>query len=314
MPLGIRPINDFAFKKTFGTAENRVALISLLNAILDPALPIIEVTLQNPYNLQDYEDDKLSILDVKAVDQSGAIYDIEMQLTIFEGLVQRIVFYGCELYAGQLKEGDDYTKAHPVFSICLVDGILWKDATKVHHAFRLTDAESGRVLQETLEIHTLELGRYNLREADLKGASMLDCWLFWFLHAHEYEADALLKLFPQQAIRQATQTIVSIAQVTEDKVMYDAREKAIRDQQWAMNAAHREGVIEGELKGKIEGEIEGKIKGEIKGEIKLIRTLQAILCIPVSEEQELRALNLAQLESLTNNLQSQSRNRTSSQE
>ena len=143
---------------------------------------------------------------------------------------------------------------------------------------------------------------------------MLDCWLFWFLHAHEYEADALLKLFPQQAIRQATQTIVSIAQVTEDKVMYDAREKAIRDQQWAMNAAHREGVIEGELKGKIEGEIEGKIKGEIKGEIKLIRTLQAILCIPVSEEQELRALNLAQLESLTNNLQSQSRNRTSSQE
>ncbi|MEI8376770.1 MAG: Rpn family recombination-promoting nuclease/putative transposase [Planctomycetota bacterium] len=314
MPLGIRPTNDFAFKKTFGTAENRVALISLLNAILDPALPIIEVTLQNPYNLQDYEDDKLSILDVKAVDQSGAIYDIEMQLTIFEGLVQRIVFYGCELYAGQLKEGDDYTKAHPVFSICLVDGILWKDATKVHHAFRLTDAESGRVLQETLEIHTLELGRYNLREADLKTASMLDCWLFWFLHAHEYEADALLKLFPQQAIRQATQTIVNIAQVTEDKVMYDAREKAIRDQQWAMNAAHREGVIEGELKGKIEGEIEGKIKGEIKGEIKLIRTLQAILCIPVSEEQELRALNLAQLESLTNNLQSQSRNRTSSQE
>jgi hypothetical protein len=34
MPLGIRPINDFAFKKTFGTPENRPCLISLLNAIL----------------------------------------------------------------------------------------------------------------------------------------------------------------------------------------------------------------------------------------------------------------------------------------
>jgi len=202
----------------------------------------------------------------------------------------------CRLESAQLKDGDDYTKAHPVFSICLVDGILWKDATKVHHAFRLTDAESGRVLKETLEIHTLELGRYNLREADLKGAGILDCWLFWFLHAHEYEADALLKLFPQQAIRQATQTIVNIAQVTEDKVMYDAREKAIRDQQWAMNASHREGVRE----------------GKIEGEIKLIRTLQAILCTPVSEEQELRALDLAQLESLTTNLQNRLRNRTSS--
>jgi len=165
MLLGIRPINDFAFKKTFGTAENRVALISLLNAILKLRSPIVEVTLENPYNLQDFEDDKLSILDVKAVDRAGAIYDIEMQLAIFEGLVQRIVFYGCELYAGQLKRGDDYENLHPVYSICLLNGILWPEATRVHHAFRLADEESGRVLRETLEIHTLELGRYNLRES-----------------------------------------------------------------------------------------------------------------------------------------------------
>jgi hypothetical protein len=30
MPLGIRPINDFAFKRAFGAAENRAALISLV--------------------------------------------------------------------------------------------------------------------------------------------------------------------------------------------------------------------------------------------------------------------------------------------
>src|SRR5271157_5993790 len=112
MPLGIRPINDFAFKKIFGTAENRVALISLLNAILEPKSPIVEVALENPFNPQDFKDDKLSILDVKAVDGVGAIYDIEMQLAIFEGLTKRIVFYGCDLYAGQLKAGDDYAALH----------------------------------------------------------------------------------------------------------------------------------------------------------------------------------------------------------
>jgi predicted transposase/invertase (TIGR01784 family) len=304
MPLGIRPTNDFAFKRTFGTPENRVALISLLNAILDPTSAIVEVTLLNPYNLQDFKDDKLSILDVKAVDQSGTIYDIEMQLTIFEGLVERIVFYGCELYADQLKKGDDYTNAHPVFSICLVNGILWKDARKVHHAFRLTDTESGRVLQETVEIHTLELGRYNLRESDLKTANMLDCWLYWFLHAHEYEADALLKLLPQQPIRQATQTIASIAQVTEDKTMYDAREKAIRDYQWAMNSARREGLNE--------GKIQGEIKGEIKVRIETIQMLQGLGCVPVSAEQDLRMLTLGQLQSLTSDLREKLRNRTPS--
>src|SRR5665213_2801321 len=158
MPLGIRPTNDFAFKKTFGTIANKLALVSLLNAILDLASPIVDVTIENPYNLQDFQEDKLSILDIKAVDQQGTIYSIEMQLSVFDGLIQRIVFYGCELYSGQLRASDDYTTLRPVYSICLVDGILWKDATQVHHGFRLTDQTSGRILDKTLEVHTLELG------------------------------------------------------------------------------------------------------------------------------------------------------------
>ena len=102
-PIGIRPTNDFAFKKTFGSPENKVALISLLNAILTLPVPIVDVTIENPYNLQDFQNDKLSILDIRAVDQRGAIYDVEMQLSTHSGLVKRIVFYGCEVYAGQLK-------------------------------------------------------------------------------------------------------------------------------------------------------------------------------------------------------------------
>ena len=70
------------------------------------------------------------------------------------------------------------------------------------------------------------------------------------MHAHEYEPEELLKLFPQPAIQQATKSITKIAQKTEDKAMYDAREKANRDRRWAMSAARREGEIEGEIKGK----------------------------------------------------------------
>jgi PD-(D/E)XK nuclease family transposase len=52
MPIGIRPINDFAFKKIFGSPENRNVLISLLNAILELPIPIVDITIENPYNLQ----------------------------------------------------------------------------------------------------------------------------------------------------------------------------------------------------------------------------------------------------------------------
>ena len=50
MLIGIRPTNDFAYKKTFGTIANTLALISLLNAILRLRIPIVEVTIVNPYN------------------------------------------------------------------------------------------------------------------------------------------------------------------------------------------------------------------------------------------------------------------------
>ena len=155
-----------------------------------------------------------------------------------------------------------------------------------------------------LETHTLELGRYTLREVDLAADDMLDCWLYWLLHAHEYEPAALLELLPQQAIRQATETLARISQVSEDKAMYDAREKAIRDRKWELDSAFREGEREGEIKGEIKGKIEGKIE--------LIRTLQGIMQTAVSEEQDLRTMTLEQLESLTSSLQEQLRNRTPS--
>ena len=50
MPLGINPLVDFAFKMIFGTPENRDCLINLLNATLRPKEPIVEVTLDNPFN------------------------------------------------------------------------------------------------------------------------------------------------------------------------------------------------------------------------------------------------------------------------
>jgi len=289
-PIGIRPTNDFAFKKTFGSPENKVALISLLNAILTLPVPIVDVTIENPFNLQDFHDDKLSILDIRAVDQRGAIYDVEMQLSPHSGLVKRIVFYGCEVYAGQLKAGDDYSELKPVYSICLLLGQLWGDSPKVHHAFRLVDRDSGRLLEETLEIHTLELGWYNLKESDLETASLLDRWLYWLLHAHQYDAQTLLRLFPQPEFQKATDSIDRIAKKSEDKTMYDTREKAIRDQQWILNAARRQAREEGELLGRI-------------------RMLQNLLSISESTDEELQAKSRTDLETMAMELQAQLRMR-----
>ena len=168
----------------------------------------------------------------------------------------------------------------------------------MHHAFRLVDRDSGRLLGDTLEIHTLELGWYNLQESELETASLLDRWLFWLLHAHQYDAKKLGSLFPQPEFQKATDSIDRIAKKTEDKAMYDTREKAIRDQQWILNAARREGLEEGEIKGREEGELFGKI-----------RMLQNLLSLPQSTDQELHPRSRTELETLASELQTQLRKR-----
>ncbi len=51
MPLGIRPTNDLAFKKTFGSEDSPEPLVSLLNAVLKPKRPIANVAIKNPFKV-----------------------------------------------------------------------------------------------------------------------------------------------------------------------------------------------------------------------------------------------------------------------
>jgi len=141
------------------------------------------VTIENPFNYQDFHDDKLSVLDVRAVDDAGAIYNVEVQLRVRAGQEKRLVFYGCELYAGQFRQGASYPNLPPVYSIWLIDGLLWPGTPQFHHAFRLTDGASGRILDGTLAIHTIEPPKYNTAYSDLTSDDLLGWWLYWLRQA-----------------------------------------------------------------------------------------------------------------------------------
>ncbi len=297
MPLGIRPINDFAFKRTFGDPENKLALASLLGAILD--LEIADLRIENPYSRKDFEEDKLTVLDVKATDRAGAIFHIEMQLATQEALTRRLVYYGCELFVDQLAAGDDYRLLRPVYSICLLDQVLWNDWAQVQHSFRLMDEPSGRVLEQTLELHTLELPKYTESEPKLAGLNLLTSWLYWLRHAQEYEPARLEELLPQPGLRQATDALRRISERTEDKAMYDAREKKLRDERWIKACTFDEGVAAGVLLGREEGKLQGKIA-----------ILQEMLLLPFSPSDELDKLSALELGELVATLQTQLRTRS----
>jgi hypothetical protein len=103
MPLGIKPTVDFAFKKIFGSPQNSVSLIGLLNAILGLDRPIEAVELLNPFSYQEFAESKLVVLDVRCRDSAGRWLNVEMQVSVYSGLLERLVYYACSMYATNWK-------------------------------------------------------------------------------------------------------------------------------------------------------------------------------------------------------------------
>lgn len=260
MLLGIKPTVDFAFKKIFGSPENVPILIGLLNAILKLANPIVHVEILNPFSYQDFADDKLIVLDIRARDSAGRWLNIEMQVSVFTGLLQRLVYYACTLYVDQLGAGQNYADLRPAISICLLNKILFRDASTPHHRFRLADPEHEMEISDSIEVHTIELTKYNLSEETISEATSIEQWAFFFLFADRYEPERLRKLLPGVEFQRAITVIEAIAAKTEDRVMYDQREKAQRDYQWALDGARQEGRQEGREEGLEVGSLAGKIQ------------------------------------------------------
>jgi len=100
----VNPKIDIAFKKLFGSPENKDLLISLINAIVSEEDQVEDVELKNPYNLADYQAGKMSVLDIKAMDTKGRWYNIEMQISEDLNFDKRAIYYWAKLVTEQLSE------------------------------------------------------------------------------------------------------------------------------------------------------------------------------------------------------------------
>ena len=76
----VDPKSDIAFKKIFGDQNHHDALLEFLNTVLDLSAQITELEILNPYQAPRLSNLKETLLDVKARDQAGHEFIIEMQV------------------------------------------------------------------------------------------------------------------------------------------------------------------------------------------------------------------------------------------
>lgn len=317
--LGIKPTVDFAFKKIFGAPENEPVLLGLVNAVLQLRDPLVELEILNPFSYQEFEEDKLIVLDIRARDAADRWLNVEMQVSVYPGLLQRLAYYACALYVDQLQAGQHYTGLRPAISISLLNQVLFGDTPAAHHRFRLVDPEHRRVLPESIEVHTVELTKYNLDEQTICRAPAIEQWAFFFLRADRYEPARLRECLPGEVFQRAITVLETIAAKTEDRHMYDQREKAQRDYQWALDSARAEGMErgrqeglevgleagreEGLNQGREEGVAAGRELGRKEGLVRTIQLLQRLLGEAEGSRVDLSQRSLDELNSLQADLQ-----------
>ena len=217
-PVLINPLVDYAFKKVLGDPGTPDILLDFINTFLHLQPPISQVEIQNPFNPQDFDNDKLTVVDVKATDEHGRLYQIEVQLQTHAALPERALYSWARTYANRIGKGNDYQALRPTFSIWILDALVFPDSPRVHHRFRLMDREAGMHLTDHVEIHMLQLPRFQpTTPLDDEGR-----WVYFLKEARNWTT--LPPSLDRPALRRAMDKLDDIRQSTADRLRYLARE------------------------------------------------------------------------------------------
>ena len=223
----IDPRIDCVFKALLGAEANRRLLIHFLNAILGAALPapIRQVDILNPHNEREFLDDKLSIVDVKARDEAGRFYQVEIQLLSYAELPARILYTWADLYSAQLGSGQDYAELRPTYAIWLLAEDLLRDDSAYSHIYRLRD-EGGRLLLDHGGIWLLELNKFAAERVETEQQR----WLKFFTEGQRLDDTHLPNWMQTDEMRQAMSTLEAFSEKERAYHAYQARQNYLREQ------------------------------------------------------------------------------------
>lgn len=238
----LNPLTDYAFKKIFGSAESNDILLSFLNAVLGFAPPyrIAEVRIQDPYLPPSIKGMKDSFVDVRAIDEQGKHYIIEMQIMPVASFEQRVLYNACKKYAGQIASGDDYHLLNDVIALTITDFTMFEHTAMVSK-FKLRD-ESGQDYSDDLELIFVELPKFRKDESQL--ADMLDKWCYFLRYAKRLHAIPAA-LAGEKAIEHAF-LIANRAQLSPEELeLQERREMFIQDQRGMREKALQDGKLQG---------------------------------------------------------------------
>jgi len=236
LPQILPPKDDIVFKMLFGDERNEKTLIAFLEVVLKTKIK--KIIFVNPFNKQLSEEDKLSILDVKAELDNGERINIEMQSRYLKEMRSRITFYNDSMTIEQLGNSENYSKLRPVISITIVKKTLINESSKCHNVFSMLEETEHFSFNDLKKIHVLDLSRIDKEEN-----KTLSDWLEFI--DSEKEEDFMRLAKRNKAIGVAFDELKVLSLDKEQRAIYQSKLRFLRDNAAEKEDARQEGRQEG---------------------------------------------------------------------
>jgi predicted transposase/invertase (TIGR01784 family) len=260
--------NDIAFRKIFGNENRTESLISFLNAILEweGNRRIASVTILNPFQLPKLSLGKVTIVDVRAVDEAGKTYLVEMQVAQVNGFSQRVLYYFSKSYSDQIQRGEFYRQLKPVIFIGVLDFMYTKNP---HYISRnqVRDVETHERTIEDVEFTFLELPKFTKQQNELQ--TLTEKWVYFLKNAENLDIipDGTDDNGLHSAYEQANQHTWTKDELDAYDYVFMREEDDRAKMDFAINRAKQEGEQIGQQLGEQLGEQRGEQRGKEQQQI-----------------------------------------------
>jgi len=257
----------------FGTPGNEPLLLHFLNAVLesDGQLPTTSVEVRNPFNPATFATAKYSILDVKATDERGDIFAVEFQTSEQQAFADRMTYYGCRSFGGQMYQGTKYSSLQSVIAIAVTTFEMFRQLKSIHNSFRLTArTDASVVFTDKLQMHILEAAKEKIdRVSELPPA--LRAWVNFYYYSHlKSEAEMTALLQDQPIVRQAYGQYQQFNRDEKMRALDEAHQRFLNDIASDVEEARDSGRSEG----RVEGIVIGVNKGKSERNVEIARNMK----------------------------------------
>lgn len=245
--------NDIAFRKIFGNEKKTKIIISFLNAVLrlEGKQRIKEVTIINPYQLPRVAGEKASIIDIRAKDEKGRQFVIEMQVADVDGFDKRVQYYTCRDYSMQIDRGEQYPLLKPTYFIGILDFNFFESPDYLSHHI-IVNGETYEHKLKDIQFTFIELKKFDKEENELE--TLIEKWVFFIKNAENMEV--IPENVDDEGLIEAYKDADKHSWEKEELIAYDNASIAVQDEKGKLIAAENKGETAGRMAGKIEKEEE----------------------------------------------------------